>query len=445
MRLRLRPHVYRQQSRKYSRIQRHRPNRSLSQPRPPVQHEHQSRHQRRTPCQPPVVHFILRQITALHRIRQCHRLPKSQRQSLAGNRIHASGCISYQRDVPRNHMPQLPRHRNRAAFTPQHLRVANPPRQLRKLIRQCRLVHPALARKRRHANLIRSHRRDIRLRSLSPMHFQQIRPRPHPIMPPHRVPEIRPLCRTRIQPRPRSHARPNPICANNPSRANNRTASQRHAIPRNPSHRRIPTQLRPATHRPLNQLRVQRNAPHPHPALVRKSRRDITQPPDKSHAAHRLSIARFHAHSQIPQRRNRLRHQPFATRLLNRPPRAIRHHYAKTLLARSNCSRKPGRASADHKHVSLLDHSVSRLDRAPRTLLRRARMIVRLALTPDFEPFTVNTSSGRPWITLTRTTTKMHSAYTPLPRLPSTSCQMDVPNMPRVERSAAGRPKISCE
>ena len=113
--------------------------------------------------------LIPRQIPALHRIGQRHRLPKSQRQSLTRNRIDATRSIAHQRDIPTNHMPQFTRHRNRTAFTPHQLRAIKAPRQLRKLIRQRRLIHPALARKRCYTNFLRPQWRDIRLRSISPM------------------------------------------------------------------------------------------------------------------------------------------------------------------------------------------------------------------------------------------------------------------------------------
>ena len=270
---------------------------------------------------------------------------------------------------PHTHMSQFPRHRNcRRAHVP-----SAPPLPIRRAnsgnsSASADFIHPAFARKRRHTNLIRappaSHTPALALPNALPENPTKAASDSATAP---RTENLPPFCRSRIESRPRPHARPNPIRTNNPSRPHKRaftaraaTATrQRHAIPRNPRHRRIPKQLRAATHRPLHQLRVQRHAPHPHPAFARESRRNIARPPDKSHAAHRLPVARANADSQLPQRRNRLRHQPFAARLLNRPPPTIRHHHAKALLPRGNCSRKPSRASADHKHVSLLDHSVS--------------------------------------------------------------------------------------
>ena len=42
------------------------------------------------PRELPVLRLIPRQIPSLNRIRQCHRLPKSQRQSFPRNRVHAA-------------------------------------------------------------------------------------------------------------------------------------------------------------------------------------------------------------------------------------------------------------------------------------------------------------------------------------------------------------------
>ena len=87
-------------------------------------------------------------------------------------------------------MPQFPRHRNRPALTPRQLRASRRPPTPE--------THPPAP---HHSSRVRPkasrhklpppHRRDISLRSISPMHFHKIRPRPHPIVPPHRISKIR--------------------------------------------------------------------------------------------------------------------------------------------------------------------------------------------------------------------------------------------------------------
>ncbi len=192
MRFRLRPNVYRQQSRKHSRIRRQCSDRPLTQPRPPIQHQHQPPHQRRPPRQPPMRRLILRQIPALQCIGQRNRVSKAERQPFTRDRVNAARRIAHQRHIPALNVSQPLHHRNRPALVPGHHTRLQPPRQRRKLRVQRDALRTAIPRNRHHANFIRAHRRDISLCPIAPMHFHKFRPGPHPIMSAHRVPIIPP-------------------------------------------------------------------------------------------------------------------------------------------------------------------------------------------------------------------------------------------------------------
>ncbi len=258
-------------------------------------------------------------------------------------------------------MPQFPHHRNFAALTASPTPLP-PTRRAnsRKLRLQRRLVlaprSPEIV-----TTQISSppHRRYIRSRPIAPMHLQKIRPRPHPDS--AAAPHIGNLaaCRSRIQPRPtsaratQSHPLPQSIASEQTRLIACPTTSRpSREIPATGVFQSISTPA--ASSHTLNQLRVQRHAPHPHPGVTRESRCDIASAPDKSHAAHRLSLVRANARRPNPSApQPSPAFQPFAARSSSIGHlRTVRHHHAKTLLPRRNRSRKSRWTSANHKHAS---------------------------------------------------------------------------------------------
>jgi hypothetical protein len=77
---------------------------------------------------------------------------------------------------------------------------------------------------------------------------------------------------------------------------------------------------------------------------------------NKSNSPERVSIRVAHAHTKRPQRSDRIRHQPFATRFVNRGIHAIGNDHPKALSPNRNRSSKTHRPAADDKHVGCRFH-----------------------------------------------------------------------------------------
>jgi hypothetical protein len=70
-------------------------------------------------------------------------------------------------------------------------------------------------------------------------------------------------------------------------------------------------------------------------------------------------FAAFQQYAQLSENFQAVRHQSFAARLIDRGLGTIRHYYAQTTLARSDCRSKTSRAAANHKYICVEDFSHS--------------------------------------------------------------------------------------
>src|SRR4051812_12830204 len=177
---------------------------ALLQPLAPVESEHQPGHGARTKHQLPMFLLIAAQISRLESLRQRHRLPKCQSQSLTRNGIHSSGSISDQGHIISPDTSKSAIAGESASFLRNRLSAAEPLPQGSEFPKPGFQPQPWIVRRQRNTNLVASHCGCISLASFSPMNFHVVCPGSRSKMPAECV--AHPWFPRVVQPSPASYA-----------------------------------------------------------------------------------------------------------------------------------------------------------------------------------------------------------------------------------------------
>jgi hypothetical protein len=117
----------------------------------------------------------------------------------------------------------------------------------------------------------------------------------------------------------------------------------------------------------LDHFFVQYGPPQTKALPQRKTCIDFSALSYKPNSAERKSLCRIDGDAEILKSGKSIRHQAFSAGLVDRRLCPIGHYNVKALPARGDCSGKPSRPPADHKHVCCSPHLSPRLSQVSRT------------------------------------------------------------------------------
>ncbi len=224
--------------------------------------------------------------------------------------------------------------------------MSHPPPDRRKLRQRLAQPQMRIARKQHRANFVLRHRRNVKLAAVAPVDLHELGPRRHPVMAAETVAQALP--RAIVQASPAANARMPAIRTHNPAR--------RHALPGrvnsfaiHPRHRGAPRQPHPRLLGVVDQHPVQRRPPYPHPIAAREPRFHRSRTVAKADAWKTPPRRSFQVDPQRSRRRQSIRHDPFAARLVDRRPRGVRHGHIQAASPRGNRGGEPRRAAADNE------------------------------------------------------------------------------------------------
>src|SRR6476646_8715033 len=103
----------------------------------------------------------------------------------------------------------------------------------------------------------------------------------------------------------------------------------------------------------LQQQLVQQDTPDTQPTALRKFRGNRTSRADKPDPVKRPRFASIQRYAQLSQNFQAVRHQSFATGLIDRRLSTVRHYNAHSLLARGDGRSKASRAAANNKYICI--------------------------------------------------------------------------------------------